>query len=58
MIEEQEEQRGQTAAAVTHTEQMGSRDAKTVLTGKPCQRSQRQPHIQQLKSVTRSNVYF
>lgn len=50
--------RGPTAAAVTHTEQMGSRDAKTVLTGKPGQRSQRQQRIQQLRSVTRSKVYF
>lgn len=40
---------GPTAAAVTHTEQMGSRDAKTVLTGKPGQRSRRQRHIQLLR---------
>lgn len=40
---------GQTAAAVTHTEQIGSRDAKTVLTRKLGQRSRRLQHIQQLK---------
>lgn len=49
---------GRTAAAVTHTEQMGSRDAKTVPTGKPGQRSRRQQHIQQVNSVTCRDVYF
>lgn len=38
-----------TAAAVTHTEQMGSRDAKTVATGKPGQRSRKAPTHPSLK---------
>lgn len=44
--------RGWTAAAVTQTEQMGSRDAKTVATGKPGQRSRKAPTHPSLKATS------
>lgn len=43
---------GWTAAAVTHTEQMGSRDTKTVATGKPGQRSRKAPTHPSLKATS------